>query len=291
MNTKIIGISVAAVIGIIVLGSVLMPILDDATETERTFTNDGLWRMKEFETGDTWVMSSPGVWTLNGESVLTTDNTTSSLMIGDDWTVRGTGAVYGHTVYNASPSTLTITVGESSTTINNNTVDSTEGYGVANDGDYIVTKYDTPVYVLGDSPIWATGYTSFSGVSAVIHIEGNINDGVTVSCSTINNTTALSNFEVTNIVIHADEEDKYDDLYRLEKITFTVTCDYTAGGTTTQKTGDVSYSSYVVPYEVTADRSVQFTSGQNAILAAIPVMIILAILLGVVALVLRSRID
>lgn len=291
MNTKIIGISVAAVIGIIVLGSVLIPILDDATETERTFTNDSLWRMKEFETGDTWVMSSPGVWTLNGESVLTTDNTTSSLMIGDDWTVRGTGAVYGHTVYNASPSTLTITVGESSTTINNNTVDSTEGYGVANDGDYIVTKYDTPVYVLGDTPIWATGYTSFNGVSAVMHIEGTVNDGVTVTCSTINNTSALSNFEVSNLQIHADKDSKYDDLYLLSGVTFTVDADYTVGGNTTHKSGDVSYSSYVVPYEITAERAVQFTDGQNALLMAIPVMIILAILLGVVALVLRSRID
>lgn len=243
---------VTLVIGIVMVVTAVIPLAADYSEA-KTFRNEGLWMMKPFETGDNWVMSEPGVWSYNGQPAITTDNSTSSVMIGDDWTVRGTGGIYGHTIYNASPTTVNVTVGESSTSVNASSVSSVEGYGVVAEGDYIVTKYDTPVYLHGGSPIWATGYTNFAGVSCVIHVEGTITDGVTVICSTINNTTALSNFEITDLKINATKNTSYVDLYKLESITFIVTCDYTVGGTTTQRSGEVSYSSYVVPYEITAE--------------------------------------
>lgn len=283
MEFRFIPILMSVIVGVLLATTMLIPFITDATTTEQSFTNEGLWKMKPFETGDEWVMDEPGVWTLNGDSVLTTDNSASSVMIGDDWTVRGTGGVYGHTVYSATPASLTITVGETTTQINSVTLNSVEGYGVTNNGDYIVTKYDKPVVVHGDSTIWATGYTGFDGVSCIVHIEGTITDGVTVTCSTINNTSALSNFEITNLVINAEKMDKYVDTYELKGITFHLDCDYTTGGVTTQKGGDISYSSYVVPLQITADVAHPLDDAERTLIAVIPLLVIVGLIVGVAA--------
>lgn len=294
MNNKLIPLCITLVVGIILAGSILMPVLNHATEVERTFTNEGLWRMSAFEEGDVWEMSEAGVWTLNGEPAITTDNSNSSVIIGDDWTIRGTGAIYGHTIYNVTPATVTVTVGDDSTSVNSGTISNVNGFGVNPEGNYLMTEYNKPVYIKGDTSItsiYATGYTNVATYGVVIHIEGSVNDGVTVTCSTINNTSALSNFTVSNLVVDAPAVEGYNDLYKLKGITFTLDFDYTAGGTTTHKTGDVSYSSYVVPYEVTAERTVHFTSGENALINAIPIMVIIALVVAAAGAIYIGRKD
>lgn len=227
----------------------VLPLAADYSEA-KTFTNEGLWRMDTLEPGDVWVRSASGdTWTYNDELVLSSENSASSVILGDNWTVRGTGVVWS-SVYYANNPDITVTVSEDTVTVQTKTYDSIEGYGLNPEGRFIMSQYDKPVYVHGDSPIYATGATTIDGLGFVVHIEGNIDDGVTVVCTTVNNTTAISDFVVTNTTIHAVKNNSYVDLYRLEGITFDVSFTQTSDSST--HSGTASYSSYVVPYEVTA---------------------------------------
>ena len=42
MDMKIVGVSVAVLVSLVVLAGVLMPILDDATTVNEKFTNEGI---------------------------------------------------------------------------------------------------------------------------------------------------------------------------------------------------------------------------------------------------------
>lgn len=296
MDNRIVMISIAAVIGIIVLGSVLMPILDDATTTEETFTNNGLWRMKEIENGDVWSYSKTGpVITLNDveQTGITSDGGTNWIL-GDTWCVRTNGNARGATISGSSIASISATAGEVNITFTGVTGTATQdlpGYGVDNKGDFTLKGYDGTAYLNGDSPIFATGQTTIDGYQFMVHVEGNINDGVTFTAFPQRNSTEMNDIVITNAAINYTAVNGYEDLYSF----VSATCDiaFTTGSddTLTNYSGPITYSSVVVPYEVSAERSVHFTAGQNAIFAAIPVMIILAVLLGVVALVIRSRMD
>lgn len=302
MDNRIVMISIAAVIGIIVLGSVLMPILDDATTTEDTFTNEGLWRMKVLENGDTYSLSS-GAWSYNGDEIIpsatASANANSNVVVGDTWLVRATGGVRGNNM--SGNSTNTVVVGNNDEVtftgsgMSGTTTQTLTGYGASTDGDYVMTSYTQSAYLKGDSEVYATGVSIKNNDYVVVHITGSIDDGFTVTAAGMYwpGDPTYSNFTITNVVADYTPVSGHEDLYQLNKITadlsYTVTP--TGGADPYTSSMSVTYSSYVVPYEVTAERSVQFTPGQNAIFAAIPVMIILAVLLGVVALVIRSRMD
>ena len=53
MDMKIVGITVAILVSITVLAGVLMPVLDDATATTDTFTNEGYFYMQKISAEDT----------------------------------------------------------------------------------------------------------------------------------------------------------------------------------------------------------------------------------------------
>ena len=73
MDNKLVVISIAAVIGIIVLGSVLMPILDDATATTDTFTNEGYFYLEKYDESTDitleWTYSAPTTMTVNDQDI------------------------------------------------------------------------------------------------------------------------------------------------------------------------------------------------------------------------------
>lgn len=278
MDIKTISVAfVAIMVGAVAFGAML-PIFQDVTATEDTYTNTGLWRMGELTPGDTWARNSSNTWTYNGETVLTSENSASSVLVGDTWSIRGNGIVWASTYYANNPD-VSITVGDSNVTINVKTISGIDGYGAKSDGDYIMTQYNVPSYVHGDSRIYASGTSLIDTYGFVCHIEGTINDGVTINCYAVNNTTTLSNFVVSNVSINATKDTSHVDLYRLDSITFDVSADYTSGGETTPVSGPVSYSSYVVPYQVTAERVAQGGDGFNTIVNLIPLVIGMGLLL------------
>ena len=291
---------VAAAISIIVLAAVLMPVLDDATATSDTFTNEGYFYMDKYKTGDTfslsWDRTNPTEITVNSDTLefTNTSGLALSIVLGEKFFLRiGTSnnlVFYGNGTYvTASETYPTITMTYSSDTItvtNTNTTKIISGvdefYCISADkGDYVMKKSAATAYlnsgseIVADSDVYATGETYNGNNNIFWHLEGTIDD---MSYPDVFNT----NFTVSNETINGKYSDSHNDLYELKNFQFTVT-------TNTSIVYNITASYFVVPAEVTAERSVHFDPATNGIIAVIPVLIIIAILLGVVAFYLTSR--
>lgn len=290
---KIIIASITAVVVITVLAGCLMPVLDDATTTQKTFTNEGLWRMKAIEEGDVWTYDGTN-WYLDSELLTDVTKESSNGLLGGAWCVRTNGQARGTTIA-GNASTVTATASEITIEISGSglttTTQALPGYGASNDGAFIMTSGTGTDYVNGDSILYGTGQTSVDNIGVVIHVEGNVDDGVTFTMYQNKGGAAISNAVFSNVQVNATPVSGYDDLYSFESLTADVTFDATVNDTTASHTGSVTYNRIVIPYEVTAEKSVHFTDGENAIFNAIPAIVIVALLLAVVALVLRSRMN
>ena len=302
MNTKVIAISIAAFIGIIVLGSVLMPILDDATAKTDTFKNEGYFYMDVVKDDEThtlsWDYTNPGIITVDGSDVALPDGIGNWTICGSkDFMVRylsqsSNKAINVYALNNqgihaqvSNSTSMTLEVSADSVTATN-TASTPETLTISDletiycivpeSGSYVMKYSDKPAYLVDESVIGICR-TVADGVSVSYSIFGTIGDGFEI------NQFYGSTATFGDITVNDTEVSGYNGLYKLDNFQFNIT----SGTNSTDAT--VSY--FIVPAEVTAERAVHFTDGQNAILAAIPIMIIVAILLGVVALVIRSRTE
>ena len=300
MEMKIVGVTLAAFVSLVVLAAVLVPILDDATATTDTFTNEGYFYLDEIDADTTrtifWDHTAPNQLTIDTDNVvsLPTNVSVTTVCSGDNWMVRHspnslfqlyiTNGGVSASVNDGTDMTITISGGtltavNTASTPVTKSVTFTDAYCITYDetADYVMKKSDAVAYMNADSPIFGEGRSNIGSQSGVaILVEG------TVESVTITEISAYSaTFGDPTIVMTANSA--HNDLYELQKITFT--------GTIGTESSDLTYSYFIVPSEVTAERSVHFTDNQNALFAVIPVLIIVAILIGVVALVIRSRLD
>lgn len=294
-SSKLTQAVVGIIVAVMVLGIVLVPVLSQATETEKTFVNNGgFYPMKEISATD------EGTYTLEWEKTNTTELTINgvtfdaygsygsaitTIACGDDWIIRYSSAdnQYGYCqTYNgvqwagdgssksltatAANGTLTVNVVSGSDTTITRTYTYDTMYAIDTDvSDDIMKKSTETPYVKGDSTLYAMGITT--GITGLVKVEGNIDDGVTVDV------IGQDDEVVSNIVIDKTPVSGYNDLYTISKITF----DVEIGGTTT----NCVYSYFIVPYEVIAELSDHPTSMMITLINIIPVFVVLAIILGV----------
>lgn len=311
MDNKLVMISIAAVIGIIVLGSVLMPILDDATTVNETFSNknDALGYYQNVDlTEDTvtlvWDHTKPTKITVNDNEFDLPDVTSYingvSLIVTEGLALRyyvqsgeryflqsigvGNAGAYGY-ASTTNNTDLSITLDSSGWTYNKTTPVTTTVTGnvfvISETGDFVMKNPASNAYLLEDSSTAALGVTVIGGVWVIM--GWNSDNGSEIQPEEY---YPPDGYVISATVVDSSEVSGYEGLSTINKVTFTAT---KADDSTVS--GNVTYSYFIVPAEVTAERSIHFTPGQNAIFASIPVMIILAVLLGVVALVIRSRMD
>lgn len=301
MEMKPAMVAIAAFIVITVIAAVLMPVLGDATKTNDTLVNNGYYRMSELDLDEThtisWTYEAPTTLTVDGTAValdaaLFPDGASKSVILTESYLVR----LFGHGTYytlelwdggyeasvsSASSETVTITFSSGSLVWTPGTGDavtkSVTDYLITVDpaGDMIMKGATDKAYMLPDSKLYAAGISTFAtGTFGGLFITGNV-EGVTI-------TSPLSGVTVNNdVVIVATNNNKYVDLVDLEKITFSTTY----SGTTVDQT----YSYFVVPYEVTAEKAVRLSANENAILLVIPALLIIAILIGILAVAFRMR--
>lgn len=305
MNNKLISIVLTLVVGIILAGSVLVPVLDDATATEKTFDNrDGaLFQLDKFdettEYSFEWVYTDPTHATVNNETVTLSGATvicaTDSFIIryGQDssngYYLQSVGSglgVYGNEnvkttlTISVSSGTLTAIVANEGSDPTSKTASITEGYGIVANGGYVMKASNQAAYVLADSPIVAMGLTSLDGVwSNMFQIVGNV-EGVEVT--QIYPTPAT--YTISNVAVNTESSASYIDLYELQSITFDATL--VSDNTTVHA---CTYNYFIVPAEVTAELSEHLTPGQIALMGAIPVLVIVALLVVAVGVVARRN--
>lgn len=285
---KIVGL----VIALVVVGMVLVPFVNDATTTENTFTNEGLWRMKEIENGDEWTFtSSPFGWECNDVAQTSILSVGWNGMCGDTWLIRANGQARGPEI-SGNAVTLTAVADEINITfegVSGTLVYPISGYGIDDTGDYLLSSFNVPTYVLDDSPVYATGISTVGEIGIVIHIEGTIKDGFTFDVMDNRNTSNISNVEVSDINVISEKVTGYTNLYKLTSISATISLDNTAQGVTTPHTGTVTYSSYIVPYEVSAELSEHASNIEITLYQMIPILVVLGLIVGIVGLLAYNR--
>ena len=308
-TNKLIAGIVAAAIAIIVLAGVLMPALSNATTTEDKFTNTGVFNYAVLDATDTYTFVfdhnvQDGTVTVNGDTVnvpvLVSGTAYSfSVIYDDDWLIRmsysvNQGGYYCQIVGEDSGGNFVRYGGSIDATIENNlfkaaidadfdgTADYTKTFNintmyaiVADPDDAVLKVSNQSVYIKGDTELSMSGLTPISNWYDMLHIEGTYDDGVTITSPSVPTAT------FSNIEWNIEPVTDHIDLYKLTSIEF----DVTYSGTTVHAT----YSYFGVPSEVTAERSVHFSDAMNVILNVIPLLIIVAVLLAVVAVFILRR--
>lgn len=293
MDIKTISVAfVAIMVGAVAFGAML-PIFQDVTATEDTFTNTGLYHLKAIDSTSEYVLkweySSPNQVKLDDEvipltqgdyplTILYTDDILVRIQWGSNCSVFGaTDDIGAYSVIGASindSNNLTITASSGTITITNGTDTKTytasAGMIVSPNGPYVMKNTTDQAFVNGDTEFYVAGYTyralnvqytNFVGI-----FKGTLDDGITPL------TYTPSTYTLDDPVFSStDGPSGYVDLYKFTG--------FTIGVTDGENTGTLSYSQLIVPEEVTAERAIHGDSGFNTIVNLIPLIIGMGLLL------------
>ncbi len=290
----ILGLAVALTISIILVGSMLVPIINDTTTTHETLTNTGYFRASETsdETLIKWTPSAdPFTITVNDEDISLASltkiaNTSYSIAFADDIILRyfygnsssqniqfwGAGFKGGAASSEAGTfefliNSTTCSFGKTGATPTSYT--HTGSYFIIDpEGDFIMKDRNTPAYLKNDS-VYAGGLSYVTGsVVSSIYFEGTIND---YDFHPMSSYVTVSDPNTTYT-----QSTKYVGVYELDKVTFNTS--FNDGTLTDPIVREQTYSYFLVPYQVTAELSQHLNDGQIALLNAIPIIIIIALL-------------
>ena len=307
---KLIQYAVMVAVGVLLFASLLIPMTNEAVATTNTFENDGYFYMQKITAEDTNTYTltyeyDPDAtnhysYTYNGEAINTDVWPAQPINVtlatnGDTWLLRAGLNEYiglqgfggninggGHnswkTVATFSSGTITVTYTNAQGTEGTPKTDSYTDLWIYSPTptDYVMKKADKAAYMLDDSEYLAMGVTSMSAWNTVIQITGTVEDFTASIVYPPNLTTTI-----TNPVVIADDLSAYVDLYALDKLTFTIN-----DGTTTV---DATYSYFIIPAEVTAEKAVHADDSTRAIIGVIPVIVIVGLIAGIIGVVAVRR--
>lgn len=279
MNMKIVGSLIGVAVAIIMIGSVLAPVVTDVSADSDTYYNEGYFFMDRYDSTSnlsvTWNYNNPDEFNVNGTVVKYENaNMFVSAIISKEFAVRitadgltlayyGSGASFSANVTNPN---FSLTYEGGVCTASNGTSEKITNTGwlfcISNDGDYVMKKSDKSAYLNENSEIFANGITYFGSAGAQAIIYG---DWM--------NPTYDPESTITDFTVNYKTIDSHVDLYALSSFTFDMTRE--------DVTQAVTYSYFVVPYEVTADRADPLDDGIVAVLAAtIPMLIIAGLMMA-----------
>lgn len=297
-------ILVVAMVGCILVAG-FIPVVGESVTATTTFDNrDGALFEVEKITADStysfeWVYTDPTHATVNGDIISLKNATvicsTNSFLIryGQDGpsgyylqSVGGGLAIYGSETnkttltITANAGTITAVVANEGSSPTTKTIDFVEGYGIVANGSYVMKSPTQNAYMLSDSPIVAMGLTSLDGVwSNMFQITGTI-ENVDVIQVYPNPAT----YTISNVAVNSNAVNGYNDLSKLSSITFTAT-----QIEDTSKVHNCTYNFFIVPAEVTAEKTIHADDNTASIIAMIPFILIMGIVLMFVGVVLVRR--
>lgn len=298
---KFVGLLVFGLVGILVL-SAFIPILTETTSATDTLENDGYFHMEKYGTDDdltiSWDPADPKKITINDVtySPNTPLNQFVSLVVGDNWFFRyadggpntNVAVSYGGLETVAGSTTdgipISVTCSNGTATIVKNTITHTvaytEIYAISGDtGAYVMKNANESVYMAGGTEFLALGTTAI-GVGAtgraMLKVTGDVNDGAEVEVIASQPAGATT----TNIVVNATPLTNYIG-YSLSTVTF----DIVSEGVEYPAT----YSYFIVPAEVTLERSIHMDSALATIINLLPLIAGVGLLMFLVAEFLYTR--
>lgn len=299
MDNKLIQIVITITVGIVVLGSLLVPVITEASTTETKFTNDGYYFMTFEDEGTemtvNWDYTQPTVLTVNSTEVPLPDKDHMSsipftIFCSKTWYLRyaydNTDGYYVGIYQNANTNTysgavsaersLTVTVGaDGTTTVNNGTEHTWSNasggfYVISETGEYVMKTMDSDAYVHGDSEIFGYGRTYARYYNYTSELSGSVNDGITGEFHP-ESTIITAGWTISDVTLNSETVSSYTDLYTVSSMTYEITGE-------TILPYEATFSQFIVPYEITAEKSQHLDTAEIGLLAAIPVLMIVALL-------------
>lgn len=168
--------------------------------------------------------------------------------------------------------TLTITSDFVSDTDVTKTIEFSELYAVYPNGSYVMKSPEQRAFMKEDSEIYALGLTTMDGVwNNAIQIVGNL-DSVTVTQVFPDPAT----YTFDNVSINYSECTNYKDTFLLDSITFDAT------NISTSNVTPCTYSYFVVPAEITAEKAVHPDGALAVMLNVLPLLAIAGLVTGAV---------
>lgn len=316
-SDNIIKLTVGAVLGVVLLFSLALPLMTDAASNEKTFTNDGYYTLDKVDDATerviVWEKANPDVLTIDGIALSMSFaelNRSYTLIGSENMIIRyqkqvgltgiqgyytNAGYVSFHTNSAADiGDTITVTVSAGNVTLATNGASplnrdlgavGTDAYIInpTDTGDYlfVMKKANTPAYLLGDSEIKFLGVSvAQAGPDAIaLYGTGSIDGGVQIS--TIYKPASITTVSYSEPVATDSSIAGFENLYKLDKYNFTITYD--------ANTYDATYSYFIVPAEVTANKTVQVDDAEISLISLIPLLLMVSLVLGVVAFAVRAR--
>lgn len=299
--------TIGTVIAVMLFATMVVPVIGEATTTEKTFTNGGYFTYDavadDTDVTIVWEMASPDVVKIGDNTITMPEGASSWTIVGsENFTARfyrnatvtgiqcyGTSGYISGNTGTAGLTSLTVAVSAASMVITAG--ENTKTYTMGDHGfvlnpigkGALTLKYsdeaayineDTEVYLCGTTFVTGSGTNDFVGVFG----WGTVDD-LTMSSFYGNsspNTVSFGDVTATYSAVSG-----YVDLYLLEKFTFPLTQN---GATVT-----ATYSYFVVPTEVTAELSIHPDDTSIALLSIIPVLIVVGLIIGVATIFLSRR--
>lgn len=305
---KMIELTVGIVVGLVVFSAILMPVVNNATVTEKTFSNEGYYNMEQLGEDASyklfWDHAAPNQVTINDTDVIPLNATpyqALTILGSNEFSMRFLNEptnpriqLYGGNNWSFTSAsvnsavditavledgTLTITTNAETPYSESHDVP-TDLYGVYKGGSFVMKKTNDTAYVLGDtSVIVLCGLTIGNGLEATVYADGTVNDGLTYTL--IRPTQQADTAVFDNEVITASDVPGYIGLKALEKVQFSITL---TGGTV-----ESTYTYFLVPAKVTAELSQHLDGDEIQLIKTIPILIIAGLIVGIAAVVVSRR--
>lgn len=296
MDVKKFPMLIVGVVVALVLAGAVLPVFAETTSATDTFTNEGYYRMSKTISDDTtditliWDYTKPNTITVNDEDIVINADVTVSLLSDTNFVLRmlvNGGSVVGVQFYTSnggafsatiadstsmsvvcSSGTATATVGETTRTANYDVV-----YYPDSNGDYVMKKGNDKAYMLNDSEFFGCGTTTTTSTNSLgVVISGTIEDGADISIwRDLSGTTVI---DTESVNIDYSKVNSYIDLNELSKITFNVS--------NVDDVYNITYSYFIVPYEVMAEKAIHPDGALSVMLNILPLLAIAGLVTGAV---------
>lgn len=265
MDNKFVGLMVGLTVGVLMVSGFLWPIVSDATATDKTFENTGLYYMTNPTESVHLEYLGNANWEVNDEPLTYTNIGATNIIVTDSLFVRNIGQVRGS--LNVTWTTADLTIGNGSitgtatTTGGTVTVDITytEVYVATNEkAEYVMKSNTSPSYITAESKLIG------KGLSSVKDSTGNNNTSefsIIVDDLTATVTTSNQNISISNVAVNYTEVEGYVGLLKFESVTFTVTWG--------EYSTDCTYNIVIVPSEVTVEKADHLDTMQIAMVGVI----------------------
>lgn len=296
MDVKAFPALIVGVMVALVLAGACLPIFAETTNATDTFKNKGYYDMTYTETDNItlfWDHTKPAEVTVNNEVIpllAPTVGMARTIICGDDWIVRYSitnqgvlGVEYNSASGDLSANAqgnkdLTVVASEGTATITAGTgtrsATYTYLYCVAKDGPFVMKDSTEKAYLNKDSIIYGMGVSfNVAGATSIyIKTTGSINDGLTSTPFIVRGTDQT--ITVTDVTPTYNAVNNYIDLYTIDNFVITLT-----DGT---NTGTATYTYFIVPSEVTAEKAVHPDGALSALLNLLPLLAIAGLVIGAV---------